>query len=219
MPRACRPVPREANAGQASWISPPAAGRSTPTWKDDPERKLPGHDGNSNVVYDEAGTIYCYDTVSDPPVRRAMAYIGHEKSRETLKYRCPACHGGFRCPSHGRCNAGKRYGKTVRVKREIDLRRLRLVRLKSPVLSPLLRRVDPPHACTGPLPSPEPPLTGHNATASHNPEVGGHVRGGAGRPGETSQTLKSRKSITEFTVYKVPMKMAETTHNVFVAVL
>ena len=92
-------------------------------WTENPERMLPGHDGNSNVVYDEAGTIYCYDKVSDPPVRRAMAYIGHEKSRRTLKYRCPACHRGFRCPSDGRCNAGKRYGMTVRVKREIDLRR------------------------------------------------------------------------------------------------
>lgn len=92
-------------------------------WKENPERMLPGHDGNSNVVYDEAGTIYCYDKVSNPPVRRAMAYIGHEKSRGTLKYRCPACHQGFRCSSHGRCNAGKSYGMTVRVKREIDLRR------------------------------------------------------------------------------------------------
>lgn len=92
-------------------------------WQENHERMLPGHDGNSNVVYDEAGTIYCYDKVSDPPVRRAMAYIGHEKSRGTLKYRCPACHQGFRCPSHGRCNAGKSYGMTVRVKREIDLRR------------------------------------------------------------------------------------------------
>lgn len=92
-------------------------------WKSDPERMLPGHDGTSNVVYDEAGTIYCYDKISDPPVRRAMSYIGHEKSRGTLKYRCPACHQGFRCPSHPRCNAGKSYGKTVRVKQEIDLRR------------------------------------------------------------------------------------------------
>ena len=92
-------------------------------WKGEHERMLPGHDGNSNVVYDEAGTIYCYDKLSDPPVRRAMAYIGHEKSRGTLKYRCPACHQGFRCASHGRCNAGKSYGMTVRVKREIDLRR------------------------------------------------------------------------------------------------
>jgi hypothetical protein len=92
-------------------------------WKGEHERMFPGHDGNSNVVYDEAGTLYCYDKVSQPPVRRAMAYIGHEKSRGTLKYRCPACHQGFQCPSHHRCNAGKSYGMTVRVKQEIDLRR------------------------------------------------------------------------------------------------
>jgi hypothetical protein len=92
-------------------------------WKDQHERMLPGHDGHSNVVYDEAGTIFCYDKVSEPPVRHAMAYIGHEPARGTLKYRCPACHNGFKCPSHHRCNAGKSYGMTVRVKREIDLRR------------------------------------------------------------------------------------------------
>jgi hypothetical protein len=92
-------------------------------WKDDPERMLPGHDGTSHIVYDEAGTVYCYDKVSDPPVRRAMAYIGHEAARGTLKYRCPACHHGLACPSAGVCNAGKRYGLTVRVKRDIDLRR------------------------------------------------------------------------------------------------
>lgn len=92
-------------------------------WKEEPERKLPGHDGRSNIVYDEAGTVYCYDKVSDPPVRRAMSYIGHEKSRGTLKYRCPARHGGFKCPSDKCCNTGKSYGLTVRVKQEIDLRR------------------------------------------------------------------------------------------------
>ena len=92
-------------------------------WQEQPERMLPGHDGNSNVVYDEAGTVYCYDKLSDTPVRRQMAYIGHEKSRGTLKYRCPAAHCGLPCASYDRCNAGKRYGMTVRVKREIDLRR------------------------------------------------------------------------------------------------
>ena len=91
--------------------------------KGEGERMLPGHDGRSNVVYDEAGTLYCYDTKSDPPVRHKMAYIGHEPSRGTLKYRCPAMHEGWTCPSRSRCNAGKTYGKTVRVKREIDLRR------------------------------------------------------------------------------------------------
>lgn len=92
-------------------------------WQTEPERMLPGHDGSSNIVYDEAGTIYCYDTVSEPPVRRKMAYIGHEPTRETLKYRCPAKHEGWECPMASICNAGKSYGKTVRVDRAIDLRR------------------------------------------------------------------------------------------------
>ena len=61
-------------------------------WKEEPERMLPGHDGNSNIVYDEAGTVYCYDKESQPIVRHKMAYIGYEPARETLKYRCPAMH-------------------------------------------------------------------------------------------------------------------------------
>lgn len=92
-------------------------------WKEEPLRMLPGHDGNSNVVYDESGTIYCYDRVSEPMVRRPMAYIGHEPDRQALKYRCPAKHEGFECPMSAICNAGRSYGKTVRVPREIDLRR------------------------------------------------------------------------------------------------
>ena len=57
---------------------------------------LPGHDGNSNIVYDEAGTVYCYNRVSEPIVRQKMLYIGNEPARETLKYRCPAKY-VFRC--------------------------------------------------------------------------------------------------------------------------
>jgi len=92
-------------------------------WKEDQERMLPGHDGNSNIVYDEAGTVYCYDRVSEPIVRHKMSYIGHEPARGTLKYRCPAMHEGWECPMAKICNAGKSYGLTVRVPREIDLRR------------------------------------------------------------------------------------------------
>src|SRR3954452_17819608 len=92
-------------------------------WKTEPERLLPGHDGTSNVVYDELGTIYCYDKVSEPPVRHKMSFIGHEPGRETLKYRCPARHEGWECPMSAACNAGRSYGKTVRVPREEDLRR------------------------------------------------------------------------------------------------
>jgi hypothetical protein len=92
-------------------------------WSEETERMLPGHTGRSNIVYDEAGTVYCYDKVSDPPVKQRMAYLGHEAARGTLKYRCPACHGQWRCPSQERCNAGRPYGLTVRVKQELDLRR------------------------------------------------------------------------------------------------
>ncbi len=92
-------------------------------WKEDPERLLPGHDGNSNVVYDEAGTIYCYDRSSTPMVKHRMAFNGYEQQRGTLKYRCPARHEGWDCPHDEVCNAGLAYGKTLRVKCEIDLRR------------------------------------------------------------------------------------------------
>lgn len=92
-------------------------------WQTDPERRLPGHDGSSNVVYTEDGTIYCYDKVSDPPVRHRMSYIGHEPERGTVKYRCPAKHEGWECPMSAACNAGKSYGKTVRAPEATDPRR------------------------------------------------------------------------------------------------
>ena len=105
----------------AAKIKPVIQNRSL--WKEEHERMLPGHDGNSNIVYDEAGTVYCYDRQSEPMVRHKMAYIGYEPQRETLKYRCPAMHEGWECPMAKICNAGKSYGLTVRVPREIDLRR------------------------------------------------------------------------------------------------
>jgi hypothetical protein len=89
---------------------------------EEPEKVLGGRTP-LNVVYDQAGTIYCYDRVSATPVRHAMAYIGHEPDRGTLKYRCPARHQGWACPSDALCNAERSYGLTVRVKQEIDLRR------------------------------------------------------------------------------------------------
>jgi hypothetical protein len=93
-------------------------------WKGEHERMLPGHDGSSNAVYYEDGTIYCYNKISDPLARHKMAYIGHESKRGTLKYRCPAKHKGWDCPTSKVCNAGNSYGMTVRVPREVDDRRL-----------------------------------------------------------------------------------------------
>jgi Transposase DDE domain/Transposase domain (DUF772) len=89
---------------------------------EEPEKVLGGRTP-LNVIYDQAGTLHCYDLVSDPPVRHPMAYIGHEPERGTLKYRCPARHAGWPCPSDAKCNGDRKYGLTVRVKQELDLRR------------------------------------------------------------------------------------------------
>jgi hypothetical protein len=89
---------------------------------EEPEKVL-GGSTPWNIVYDQAGTVYCYDCVSPQPVRHPMAYIGREPQRGTLKYRCPARHGEWNCPSEARCNGERKYGLTVRVKQEIDLRR------------------------------------------------------------------------------------------------
>jgi hypothetical protein len=49
--------------------------------------------------------------------------LRYEPQRQTIKYRCPARHEGWSCPSEAICNAGKEYGKTVRVDCTLDLRR------------------------------------------------------------------------------------------------
>lgn len=92
-------------------------------WKTEPERVLAGGRYPLQLVYDEAGTVHCYDTVSEPPVRHRMAYVGYEKDRGTVKYRCPARHEDWKCPSDEHCNAGLDWGLTARIPCELDLRR------------------------------------------------------------------------------------------------
>jgi hypothetical protein len=92
-------------------------------WQNQSEKLVAGQERRGNIVHDEAGTVFCTDTTSQPPVRHKMAYTGHEPDRGTLKYRCPAKHEGWSCPMSSICNAGRKYGLTVRVKQETDLRR------------------------------------------------------------------------------------------------
>jgi hypothetical protein len=92
-------------------------------WKEEPERPLPGGRYPLHLVHDESGTVFCYDTVSAPPVRHQMSYVGYDRGRGTVKYRCPARHEGWDCPSEDRCNTGKSYGLAVRIPCALDLRR------------------------------------------------------------------------------------------------
>ncbi len=50
-----------------------------------------------------------------------MSNVGSEPARQTLKYRCLATPEGWGCPILIACNAGKSYGLSVRLKRDIDL--------------------------------------------------------------------------------------------------
>jgi hypothetical protein len=92
-------------------------------WQEEPERPLPGGRFPLQLVHDEAGTVFCYDTVSDPPVKHKMASVGYEEDRGTVRYRCPARHEGWDCPSDAKCNAGRDWGLTARLPCALDLRR------------------------------------------------------------------------------------------------
>jgi len=72
-------------------------------WKDGEETKLV--EGQTNVVYDFQGTVYCHCPLTDE--RREMAFGGFEKDRRTLKYRCPAWHYGLECLGRGQCSVSQ----------------------------------------------------------------------------------------------------------------
>lgn len=79
--------------------------------------------------YDESGKVYC----SCPSERkgedelRELAFVGFEKNRDTLKYRCPAAAFSFECPGRKKCEelsplgVGD-FGRVVRVPLELDRR-------------------------------------------------------------------------------------------------
>ena len=79
--------------------------------------------------YDEFGTVYC----SCPSEKRGedelreLAFVGFEKERVTLKYRCPAAAFGFQCAGRAECeklapSGVGEFGRTIRVPIEKDRR-------------------------------------------------------------------------------------------------
>lgn len=83
-------------------------------WRDGEPTKL--LDGQTNVVYDYKGGVYCYCPGTGQ--MRSMAFGGFEKNRGTLKYRCPALHYGFECKGCNECPVGS----SVRIKMSQDRR-------------------------------------------------------------------------------------------------
>lgn len=79
--------------------------------------------------YDEMGKVYC----SCPSEKRGedelreLAFVGFEKDRDTLKYRCPAAAFDFHCPGCNNCEelspvgVGD-FGRVIRVPLDLDRR-------------------------------------------------------------------------------------------------
>lgn len=90
-------------------------------WKEKETRLLEDREAD-NVVYDEAGQVYCHCPHSGE--RRQLAYQGFEKDRQCLKYRCPAAAYGFQCAGRRKCGSGHygTYGRVVRIPLEKDRR-------------------------------------------------------------------------------------------------
>lgn len=89
-------------------------------WKDGEKTRALYPERVDNIVYNNKGQIYCHCPVSGKV--REMAYMGFEKGRETLKYRCPAGAYGLECEGKERCGNEGKYGRIVRIPLEKDRR-------------------------------------------------------------------------------------------------
>ncbi len=83
-------------------------------WKDGEESRVVT--GQTNVTYDYKGTVHCHDPEAEQTFE--MAYGGYEKSRDSLKYRCPASHYGIECKGKQSCTVCG----SIRIKRSEDKR-------------------------------------------------------------------------------------------------
>lgn len=88
-------------------------------WKDKEKTRPLNPERADNITYNQKGEIYCHCPESG--AIREMAYMGFEKGRESLKYRCPAKAYGIVCESINQCGNSE-YGRIVRIPLEKDRR-------------------------------------------------------------------------------------------------
>jgi hypothetical protein len=90
-------------------------------WKEDKDTSRPLYPDKAEVfTYDESGRIYCHCPTErrGPSEKREMVFVGFEKGRDTLKYRCPAAYYGFDCIGRAACERNAdvgAYGRSIRV--------------------------------------------------------------------------------------------------------
>ncbi|MBI5527694.1 MAG: transposase [Deltaproteobacteria bacterium] len=99
-------------------------------WKDEPGKPRPLNPDRPDVfLYNENGAICCQcpSERQGEDETRELAFVGFEKDRMTLKYRCPAAYYDFECKGRAECEklspigVGD-FGRVVRVPLETDRR-------------------------------------------------------------------------------------------------
>jgi len=100
--------------------------------------------GRFDLKLGEDGGLDCWGRVREKGqwVDRwvPMSPTGFEADRCTQKFRCPAIHEGLHCPRSKECNAGKTYGRVVRVPCETDWRRIPTIQIGTPKWKRLYRK-------------------------------------------------------------------------------
>jgi len=97
-------------------------------WKEEPEKpRVLYPERADSFLYNELGQVFCLcpsERLGEDEVRE-LAFVGFEKDRNTLKYRCPAAYYGLDCPGRKECEANAQvgdFGRVVRIPLEVDRR-------------------------------------------------------------------------------------------------
>ena len=97
-------------------------------WKENAGEPRPLFPDRADVfVYDQLGQVYCHSPSErrGEDERRELAFVGFEKDRGTLKFRCPAAYYGLECPGRALCEQNTSvgdYGRVVRVPLRLNRR-------------------------------------------------------------------------------------------------
>jgi len=92
-------------------------------WKDGEKTKPLVADHADHFVYDENGRVYCVCPATSE--QRDLFFVGFERDRGTLKYRCPAAACGLTCAGRQECERAAdvgAFGRVIRVPLELDRR-------------------------------------------------------------------------------------------------
>ncbi|MBI5499247.1 MAG: transposase, partial [Deltaproteobacteria bacterium] len=114
-------APKGLGGSAAEHITPVIDKRTL--WKDGEKTKPLVANRADHFVYDEDGRVYCVCPATSE--QRDLLFVGFERDRGTLKYRCPAAACGLTCAGRQECERAAdvgAFGRVIRVPLDLDRR-------------------------------------------------------------------------------------------------